>query len=108
MFTAVFTIFLFVFVPLKIAMGKDLDDAKKKEGYSDIPRRAGGLMSRAASKALDQIPQTPRSSASLSPKFRTALSIHPLHLGRGCIGGPALIQNQPWIPRTPEPKDAPR
>jgi hypothetical protein len=37
LFTAVFTIFLFVFVPLKIAMGKDLDDAKKKRDIQTSP-----------------------------------------------------------------------
>jgi len=37
LFTVVFTIFLFVFVPLKIAMGKDLDDAKKKRDIQTSP-----------------------------------------------------------------------
>jgi hypothetical protein len=42
LFTAVFTIFLFVFVPLKIAMGKDLDDAKKR-GIFRHPSQSGWL-----------------------------------------------------------------
>jgi hypothetical protein len=65
--------------------------APARKGKSDTPRRAGGLMSRAASKAVDPLTQTSR-EARLSPlTFRTDPSIHPLHLGRGCIGGPVLI-----------------
>ncbi|MBS3918304.1 MAG: hypothetical protein KG012_05395 [Deltaproteobacteria bacterium] len=73
---------------------------------SDTPRKAGGLMSGAASKAVDPIAKR-CAKAHLSCQIKNVLPFHPLPLDRGCIGELALSEIQRWIPHIPEPKDVP-
>src|SRR5436305_13639559 len=72
---------------------------------SDTPRGAGGLMSWTASKAVGHWFRR-RARARLCQQFRTTRLLHPRCLVRGCIGGLAPTQIQPWIRHSRELKNA--
>ena len=72
---------------------------------SDTPRGAGGLMSWIASKAVRHWFRR-RAQARLCQQFRTTRLLHPRCLVRGCIGGLAPTQIQPWIRHSRELKNA--
>ena len=72
---------------------------------SDTPRGAGGLMSWTASKAVGHWFRR-RAQARLCQQFRTTRLLHPRCLVRGCIGGLAPTQIQPWIRHSRELKNA--
>src|SRR3954447_19786864 len=74
---------------------------------SDTPRGAGGLMSWTASKAVGHWFRR-RAQARLCQQFRKTRLLHPRCLVRGCIGGLAPTQTQPWTRHSREPRNARR
>src|SRR3954467_7702432 len=83
--------------------GMGVSDVQK----SDTPRGAGGLMSWTASKAVGHWFRR-RAQARLCQQFRRTRLLHPRCLVRGCIGGLAPTQTQPWTRHSREPRNARR
>ena len=80
-------------------------EEKPAGSKSDTPRKAGGLMSWAASKAVGPLVQRRRALRASIHRFRIARCYHPRLPARGCIGGPAPGRTQPWTPRNRVPRN---